>query len=272
MMEIILTLREDITVPVELDALLPEKMQDMDVEEIKNIEVPQGRTTVKVGEIFDVKVIESDIPKMTIKNSSIKLKRVGEGMTTGEIVIEGDVGMHVGAEMKGGRIVVNGNADNWAGQGMKGGELIIKGNAGNYIGSAYRGGYKGMSGGLIVVEGNAGHEIGEHIVGGMIHIKGNVGYFVGIHAKGGIIRIDGDVPGRLGAEMIKGAIVVNGKVSEVLPSFKYEGIVENPVIKIKKKDEGTKIEGVYHLFTGDYVNNKPKGQLYISVASNPHLG
>jgi len=243
----------------------------MDVEEIKDIEIPQGRRTVKVGDIFHVEIEESDIPRMTIKNSSMKLKRVGEGMTTGEIVIEGDVGMHVGAEMRGGRILVHGNVDNWAGRGMKGGELIVKGNGRDYIGSAYRGGYKGMSGGLIVIEGNAGHEIGEHIVGGMIHIKGNVGYFAGIHAKGGIIRIDGDVPGRLGAEMIKGAIVVNGRLSQVLPSFKYEGIVENPVIKIKKKDEGVRIEGTYHMYTGDYVNRKPKGQLYVSVNKNPHL-
>ncbi|HIQ32839.1 MAG TPA: formylmethanofuran dehydrogenase subunit C, partial [Methanothermococcus okinawensis] len=263
-MEVILKLKEDITVPVELDALLPEKMEGMDVEEIKDIEIPQGRTTVKVGDLFEVEIEESDIPKMTIKNSSFKLKRVGEGMTTGEIVIEGDVGMHLGADMKGGRIVVNGNVDNWAGQGMKGGELIIKGNARDYLGSAYRGGYRGMSGGLIVVEGNAGHEIGEHMHGGMIHVKGNVGYFAGIHAKGGIIKIDGDVLGRLGAEMIKGAIVVKGRVPEVLPSFKYEGIVENPLIKVKKKEEGVRIEGVYHMFTGDYVSKKPKGQLYIS--------
>ena len=270
-MELILTLKEDITVPVELDVILPEKIQDMSEEDIKNIEIPQGRTKIKIGDIFDVELKDSEIPKMTVKNSSAKLKRIGENMTTGEIVVEGDVGMHLGVEMKGGKIVVNGNADNWAGQGMKDGEIIIKGNAKDYIGSTYRGGYKGMSGGTIIVEGDVGHEIGEYMTRGIIHVKGNAKSHVGIHLSGGIIIIDGDVKDRIGGEMVKGAIVIKGKVGNVLPTFKFEGIVEDPVIKIRKKDEGVKVEGKFYKYSGDYCLTKPKGQLYISVESNPDL-
>ncbi len=270
-MELILTLKEEITVPVEMDKLIPEKIQELSAEEIKNIELPQGRTKVKVGELFDVEVKESETPKLVIKNSTTKLKRIGEKMTTGEIVVEGDAGMYVGVEMKGGKIVVNGNADSWAGQNMKGGELIIKGDAKDYVGSAYRGDWRGMSGGTIIVEGNVGNEIGEYMKKGLIHIKGNTGIMPGIHQSGGIIIIDGDVEARAGGEMIKGAIVVNGKLKEPLPSFKFEGIVENPVIKLSKKDEGTPITGKYYKFSGDYAKNKPKGQLYISVENNPNL-
>ena len=106
---------------------------------------------------------------------------------------------------------------------------------------------------------------------GLIHIKGNAGMLAGIHQNGGIIIIDGDVDVRVGGEMKAGAIVVYGKVEEILPSFKFEGIVENPVIKLSKKDEGTPITGTFYKFTGDYVYNKPKGQLYISVDNNPDL-
>ena len=270
-MELILTLKEEIMVPVEMDKIIPEKVQDLSAEEIKNIELPQGRTKVKVGELFDVEVKESETPKVVIKNSTMKLKRIGEKMSSGEIVVEGDAGMYVGVEMKGGKIVVNGNADSWAGQNMKGGELIIKGDAKDYVGSAYRGDWRGMSGGTIIVEGNVGNEIGEYMKGGLIHIKGNAGLMPGIHQSGGIIIIDGDVEARAGGEMIKGAVVINGKLKETLPSFKFEEIVENPVIKLTKKDAGTPLTGKYYKFSGDYVNNKPKGQLYVAVESNPDL-
>ena len=270
-MELILTLKEEIMVPVEMDKIIPEKVQELSAEEIKNIELPQGRTTITVGELFDVEVKESETPKLVIKNSTAKLKRIGEKMTTGEIVVEGDAGMYVGVEMKGGKIVVNGNADSWAGQNMKGGEIIIKGDAKDYVGSAYRGDWRGMSGGTIIVEGNAGNEIGEYMKGGKIHIKGNVGLLAGIHLSGGIIIIDGDAEARAGGEMIKGAIVINGKLEGILPSFKFEGIVENPVIKLSKKDAGTPLTGKYYKFSGDYANNKPKGQLYVSVENNPDL-
>ncbi|WP_456473090.1 tungsten-dependent formylmethanofuran dehydrogenase subunit FwdC [Methanocaldococcus sp.] len=273
MKELILTLqKEDIIVPVEMDKVLPEVIEKMSLDEIKNIELIQGRKKVKVGDIFDVELndIEGE-PRIIIKNSNQKLKYIGSKMSRGEIIVEGDVGMYVGAEMKGGKIIVNGNADSWAGQNMKGGELLIKGNARDYVGSSYRGDWRGMSGGKIIVEGNAGDEIGEFMKNGVIHIKGNVGIMAGIHQNGGIIYIDGNVDVRVGGEMKAGAIVVYGKVEDVLPSFKFEGIVENPIIKLRKKDEGVPIEGTFYKFTGDYVNRKPKGQLYISVDSNPDL-
>ncbi|AEH06845.1 tungsten-dependent formylmethanofuran dehydrogenase subunit FwdC [Methanothermococcus okinawensis] len=270
-MELILTLKKNIMVPVEMDKILPEKVQDLSKDEIKNIELPQGRTTITVEELFNIEVKESETPRVVIKNSTPKLKRIGEKMTSGEIVVEGDAGMYVGAEMKGGKIVVNGNADSWVGQNMKGGEIIIKGDAKDYVGSAYRGDWRGMSGGTITVEGNAGSELGEFMKGGLIHIKGNVDIHAGIHQSGGIIIIDGDADGRAGGEMVKGAIVINGKVKDLMPSFKFEGIVENPVIKLSKKDAGTPITGKYYKFIGDYAKNKPKGQLYISVENNPNL-
>ncbi len=271
-MEIILTFKSaDIMVPVEMTGVIPEKLKDMSEEDIKNITLLQGKSEVKLGELFDVEINESDDLKLIIKNSSDRLKRVGEKMKEGEIIVEGDVGMYVGVEMKGGKITVNGNADSWAGMNLKGGELIIKGDAKDYVGSAYRGDWRGMSGGKIVVEGNAGNEIGEYLKKGIIHIKGNVKSLAGIRQHGGIIIIDGNPEDRFGGQMVKGAIVINGKVNEVLPSFKYEGIVEDPVIKLSKKDEGTPIKGKYYKFTGDYAVSNPKGQLYISVDANPDL-
>ncbi len=273
MKELILTLQADLRTSVELIGLTPDKIENMSLDDIRNMEFNYGRKKIRLEEMFDIEMNEIEgEPRIVIKNSNHLLKHVGEGMTKGEILIEGDVGMYVGAFMKGGKIVVYGNADNWAGQNMKGGELIIKGDAQNYIGSSYRGDWRGMSGGTIIVEGNAGNEIGEFMLKGLLHVKGNTGLYTGIHLNGGFIIVDGNVDIRVGAEMIAGAIVVNGKVKEILPSFKYEGIVENPIIKLSKKDQGRKIEGVYYKFTGDYgERKKPKGQLYINVNTNPGL-
>ena len=54
-------------------------------------------------------------------------------------------------------------------------------------------------------------------------------------------------------------------------AFKFEGIVENPVIKLSKKDEGKEIKGTFIKFSGDYVNNKPKGELYAALENNANL-
>ncbi|MBP2171940.1 tungsten-dependent formylmethanofuran dehydrogenase subunit FwdC [Methanococcus voltae] len=271
MKEIVFTVKKDIDVPVELDSLLPVKLQEMSVEEIKKIELPQGNKKISVEELFNVNVNENEAittPKVTINDSSMKLKRIGEKMEAGEIVVNGDAGMYVGAEMKSGKITVNGNAECWVAQNLKGGEVIINGDAKDYVGSAYRGDWRGMSGGKITINGNAGTEIGEYMKKGLIVVNGNCKIMPGVHQNGGIIIINGEVEGRAGGEMLKGAIVINGPLKSKLPSFEYEGIVEDPVIKLTKKDEGTPIKGTYYKYIGDFVSNKPKGQLYLSVEHN----
>ncbi|MBA2839969.1 formylmethanofuran dehydrogenase subunit C [Methanococcus maripaludis] len=271
MNELILNLKGDVSVPVEMDKILPEKIQEMSLEEISGIELIQGNKTAKVGEIFDVELKESPIAKLTINNCCKKVKRIGEKMTSGEIVVNGDAGMYIGVEMKGGKITVNGDAESWVGQNLKGGEITINGNAENYVGSAYRGDWRGMSGGKITITGNAGSELGEYLKGGTIVIKGNTKIMPGIHQNGGMIIIEGDIEGRAGGEMMKGAIVVYGKILEPLPSFKFEGIVEDPLVKLSKKDAGTQLKGTFIKFSGDYVNTKPKGELYAAIENNKNL-
>nr|WP_052322766.1 hypothetical protein [Methanotorris formicicus] len=73
-------------------------------------------------------------------------------MTSGKIIINGNVGIQLGSEMKGGEIIVNGNAGNWVGREMKGGLIKINGNAGDYVGSAYRGSWHGMKGGKLLLK------------------------------------------------------------------------------------------------------------------------
>ncbi|RLG33897.1 formylmethanofuran dehydrogenase subunit C, partial [Methanosarcinales archaeon] len=181
---ITLSMKQSITVPLEAENITPDNLAGKSVDEIKAVTVYHGNSEAVIGDFFDVTVEGSgNDPASTeiiIKGDLTRVKRIGEGMSAGSIVIEGDCDMHCGAFMRGGKITVKGNADAWAGREMRGGEIIIEGDAGNYVGSAYRGELTGMRGGKIVVEGNAGDYLGEHLGGGEIIVKGNTGVLPGL--------------------------------------------------------------------------------------------
>lgn len=268
MSEIILTPKEQPEVPLDADTISPDVFAGKSLDEIRNIDIWNGNTQLKLSKFFDVNGDPSKTPsetKIVIDGDVYNTKRIGQGMTAGEILVKGNINMYVGVEMAGGKITVEGNAGSWPGQNMKGGELIIKGNAGDYVGSAYRGDWRGMSGGILTVHGNVGNEVAEYMMGGKIVIKGNVSIMPGIHMNGGLLIIEGDVVARAGGEMKGGSIVVKGIVHEFLPGFKYLGIEKD--LKIK----GESIEGVFHKFKGDLATKGASGMIYVAVEGNNHI-
>ena len=56
-----------------------------------------------------------------------RVKRIGQQMTAGEIVINSNADMYTGGWMKGGKITVHGNVDSFTGIAMAGGELPVNG-------------------------------------------------------------------------------------------------------------------------------------------------
>ncbi len=193
-----------------------------------------------------------------------RVRKVGARMAHGRIVIEGDVGMHLGESMTGGEIVVNGNVDSWAGCMMEGGRIEVKGNAGDYVGAPYRGSTKGMKGGIIIIRGSAGTEVGCSMRGGIIEVDRNVGDFAGIHMTDGTIYVQGDCTGRARAGMLNGKIVIGGRVPSVLPTFTIDSI------RSTTKVDGEKVAGPFYRFIGDIADNG-KGKLFVAKAKNPHL-
>jgi formylmethanofuran dehydrogenase subunit C len=188
------------------------------------------------------------------------------GMKNGEIVINGDVGMHLGEKMAGGKIIVNGNASQWTGSSMKKGLIEIHGNASDYLGSPYRGTTDGMKGGKIVVDGDVGQDSGCYFKGGLIKIKGNnTGQFLGYHMSGGTIHVEKNASTRIGANMTGGKIVVSGVAEEMMPSFSIDGI--KPKVKI---DDAEQAAGPFYVFLGDLAE-KGTGKIFVSKANNPHL-
>lgn len=260
MKEVTLTPRKQPALSLEAEAITPDAFAGKGLKEIEELEVFYGNKKALLGEYYDVRGGGAETPsdtRIVVAGDSSRVKRIGQGMSAGEIVVKGDAGMYVGAEMRGGRLIVEGSVGPFAGQRMEGGELVIKGSAGNYLGASYRGDWRGMRGGVITVERDAGSETGEFMIGGKIHIKGDCGPFAGVHMRKGLIVIDGVVGDRVGAQMLGGTIVVNGKTRSLLPSLKLEG--EEAEVSIN----GDRLKGPFLKYKGDLAELRAKGVLYV---------
>jgi formylmethanofuran dehydrogenase subunit C len=263
---IVLTPLKKFTFPVNAECINPDVFQGKDTAEIANLTVFEGNKQKKLGDLFKIEEDNAETPSITINGDVSEVRRIGMSMKNGEILINGNVGMHLGEKMAGGKITVNGDAGQWTGSSMKKGLIEIHGNAGDYLASPYRGSTDGMKGGKIVVDGNVGSDSGCYLHGGLIKIKGNnTGQFLGFHMSNGTIHVEKNASTRLGANMTGGKIVVMGYVEEVMPTFTIDAV--KPKVKI---DDTESAAGPFYVFLGDLAE-KGTGKIFVSKANNPHL-
>jgi len=260
---------KEFRLPIVAECINPEIFQIKGQKEIEKLEVWEGNKQKRLGDLFKIEVTKvgdaPDATVITINGDVSRVRRVGAGMKSGEIIVKGDAGMHLGEEMLGGKITVYGNVLGWAGSMMKGGTIEIHGNASDYVGAPYRGCSEGMHGGKIIVYGSVGNEAGAYMRNGTIKVYGCAGQFAGLRMREGTIYIQKDAGTRAGACMKGGKIVVGGYIESVLPSFTIEGIREKVRV-----EEGETATGPFYLFLGDLVEHG-EGKLYISKDKNPHL-
>jgi formylmethanofuran dehydrogenase subunit C len=281
--EVKLKLKKKPNYPLEAETITPDNFAGKSAAEIKKLIVYHGNEEKTIGNFFDVTGSGGEVndTKIIIDGDLSNVKRIGEKMTEGEIIINSDVGMHVGDRMTGGRILVNGNADDWAGAMLNGGELEITGDAGHYVGAAYRGFWKGMKDGIIKVKGKIGNEALSWVNGSKPRkrfptlICGGAGSFLGVHGHGGTIIVEGDTDRCTGADQVRGIIVVKGKISRILPSYKKLGEVKEIELM-----NGEIIKGKFIEYSGDHsveknhskidkktgkVSNSSNGRLFIAT-------
>lgn len=236
-------------------------------DDISALEVWDGNRKRVLADLFEIGGETGTAPEevsIRILGDVGKVRRIGEAVSAGRIVVEEDVGMHLGEGMRGGTITVAGDAGSWAGSRMRGGNIEVKGDAGDYLGAPYRGSTAGMRGGVVVVHGNAGNEVGCFMRGGLIKVQGNVGQFAGIHMRDGTILVQGNSEGRAGAQMLGGKVIIRGSVPSILPTFTIDDI--RPSVKVG----GEKVTGPFYRFIGDLADGGD-GKLYVSQTRNPHL-
>jgi formylmethanofuran dehydrogenase subunit C len=252
-------------VPIQAPCINPDIFKGKDTAELANLPASEGNQSRKLGDLFEIKKDDTQTPDITINGDVSKVKRIGTGMKTGEIIVNGNVGMHTGEKMTGGKITVNGNIGGWSGNDMKGGIIEVHGDAGDYLASPYRGSSTGMKGGVITIDGRVGSDVGCYLHGGVLKIKGGAGRFLGYHMSDGAILVDKEVDVRPGACMTGGKIVITGKVEEMLPSFTIDSI--KPKVKI---DSTETAPGPFYVFLGDLAEHGT-GKIFVSKANNPQM-
>ncbi len=262
---IALTPLKKFDVPVQAACISPDVFKGKGTHEIAELPLTEGNVHKRLCDLFKIEEKPEETQSITINGDVGKVKRIGQGMLTGEIVVNGNVGMHTGEKMGGGKITVNGNAGGWTGGQMKGGIIEIHGNASDYLASPYRGSTAGMRGGVIIVDGNVGTDSACYMHGGVIKIKGNAGHFLGLHMSIGTIYVEKECASRLAPSMKGGKIVVAGALEEVMPTFTIESVAQKTKI-----DDTQTAQGPFYVFQGD-MNEQGNGKLFISKTNNPKL-
>ena len=226
-MTLTLTLREQPVVPLEAEALCPDRVAGARREEIEALPVWHGKERARVGDFFAVSGAGDD--DVFLEGDLRRVKHVGAGMTAGRLTIAGDVGMHAGAGMSGGELHVEGDAGDWAGAGMRGGRLFVRGSVGRQLGGVYAGERAGMRGGEIVVHGDAGAQAGAGLRRGLIAVAGRVGDAAGLRMLAGTIVALGGLGARAGAGMRRGTIVTMAPAA-VLATFVFSCAYRPPFL------------------------------------------
>lgn len=240
-------------IPIEAEAIIPQnflRKNDMTVYE--------GNKERKLEDLFFVTIegpaVSPDQVEVVLTGETGTIKRVGEYMNAGRIVVEGDIGMHCGNFMSAGEIVIKGNADAWLAREMRGGKIICEGNAGHYCAAGYRGEKRGMRGGCVEVLGNAGEFAAEYLSGGEVHIHGSCGDMPGIEMRGGTLIIGGDCTRPCG-NMTLGTCMIFGTAYQMLPTFQNTGVEE-------AEYQGRKY--LMDAYRGD-IANRGKGRLLVKT-------
>jgi len=262
-----LTYTSTTTIPVEAECVTPNNLAGKTAAEIAALPVQHGNAQAVLSDFFRV-AGEAGDQRVVLEGDCSRVKWLGAGMTSGELIVDGNAGMHVGAEMRGGSIEVKGSAGDWAGAEMRNGTLRIRGDAGDLLGAGYRGSRLGMRGGAILVDGNAGHEIGSGMRRGFIAVRGNVGDFAGASMIAGTLLLFGTAGGRAGAGLKRGTVAIFGAAPQLLPTFRFDCVYRPVFLRVYLRylcaagfaEAQQFIEGSYRRYSGDLVS-VGKGEL-----------
>jgi formylmethanofuran dehydrogenase subunit C len=224
MKPLVLVMRTSPQQRLDLSPLVPHRLAGKTAAEIGKLELQTGREQVTVGDVF--RLSGSDATHMRIEGATDRLDQIGQEMSGGEIVVEGDVGNQAARLMRGGRLIVKGNAGHWTASGMRNGYVEITGSAGDRLGGPLAGETAGMRGGVAVVRGDVGERAGDRLRRGTIIVEGRAGAHAGSRMIAGTLLLRGRA-GRLpGYLMRRGTIVLAAGCDELSPTFVDCGVYD----------------------------------------------
>jgi formylmethanofuran dehydrogenase subunit C len=265
------------SLPVAAEGLSPAALAALSPAERDRWPLRVGNRSVPLAELFRIDGSLDD-GHLVLDGDLRQVRRLGSGMTTGNMTIWGDAGVELGAEMTGGTIEVEGSAGDWAGAALGGGLLRIKGNAGKFLGAAYPGSLRGMREGVILVEGTVGDEAGLLMRRGLIAIAGAAGDGLGRALIAGSIFAFGPIGRLAGAGMKRGTLALYGlprpSEADLLPTFAPSGRLRPHFITIylrRLREWGFPVpesafSGPLDRYNGD-LGTRGQGEVLIAVAS-----
>lgn len=181
---------------IDLQGLLPGRLADLSEADIGRLPWSVGNRRYPLGELFSIEVNGGDTDRLVLVPLDGRIDRVGAGLDSGSLVVEGDAGDLVGAGMTGGSIRVTGSIGAYGGSAMRGGEVLIEGDSGDHLGGP-----------------TGGRRLGQQ--GGLLRVRGKVGACAGERMRRGLLLIEGDSGERLGHRMIAGTLYCGGSTGEL---------------------------------------------------------
>lgn len=276
--------------------LQPSLLNNLSTAQISALPVLYGRQDRRIGDFFAVE--KTNEPAVDLSGANLfeqaslraedlnagilelsgdlgKVKGLGLKMQKGIILINGDVGMHLGAFMSGGCIIVRGNSAAWTGAHLCGGIIFVLGNVGHFTGSAYWGYRVGMTGGMIVVHGSAGDMTARLMRRGILIIRGNAGDFTASEMIAGTVIVEKETGRRAGAQMKRGTLILSTQ-PELLPTFRYNclirptfmGILRRSLRDCRIKAGFLEEDSLFLRFSGDTAVCG-KGEIFIRYNEKP---
>jgi formylmethanofuran dehydrogenase subunit C len=217
MKPLVLVMRTSPQQRLDLSPLVPHRLAGKTAAEIGKLELQTGRERVTVADVFRLR--GSDTTHIRIERATDRLDQIGQELSGGEIVVEGDAGNQAGRLMRGGRLIVKGSAGHWTASGMRNGYVEIAGSVGDRLGGPLAGETAGMRGGVAVVRGDVGERAGDRLRRGTIIVEGRAGAHAGSRMIAGTLVLRGRA-GRLpGYLMRRGTIVLAADCDELSPTF-----------------------------------------------------
>ena len=126
------TLKSDLAFKLDCSRLTPNGLAGLSLTQINNLSLTNSKNSLKVADYFDVSGNHSD--NIIFKNPSKQLDFIGQQMSHGSIICQGNVGDRVGDKMRRGLILIDGDAGDYCGSRMVAGTFGVYGNVGEYTG------------------------------------------------------------------------------------------------------------------------------------------
>jgi len=210
---------------VDASQLLPCELASLTKDRLARVQITVGSRHAALASLFEISG-EACEDQLTIDNANHRLIRVGAGMKTGHLKVNGSVGYLAGCGMRGGRLSIVGDGGDYLGSGLSGGLIRVSGNAGNFVAGAQPGHRYGMRGGSIIVHGNVGDRLADRLRRGTIIVAGDCGDYAASRVVAGTIVIGGQSGRSPATGMRRGTLFMTSsklKRTSALPGYEPSG-------------------------------------------------